>query len=184
MCFTKNTVKNINLIKKTKILNYNFEHVEKQQQQQIIRTKMNSINLYSLFSTLITVHAINSNYYIIKKNANINTTIIQTWLNSSFNTKTKYSCLSQCNKNNFCLNLVYTNSTLNKNCFLFTKNFTSTELVSSIDSDLYIKDIPTTPITSTSTKTSTTVIPDDTSCIISSIFNFKIFSSSTNNFCF
>ena len=61
----------------------------------------------------------------------------QNWTIKPIFTKSKTICLSSCNLNDACLNLVYNTQT--SNCLLYTKHFQSNDLISSSCSDFYDK---------------------------------------------
>ncbi len=96
------------------------------------------IYLFILTLNLICPQATKSHCYKVQKNIDINTTISQTWLVAGYKAKTKFACLSKCNLNDACLNLIYIRSpSLNNNCFMYSKGFSSNDLISSNASDLY-----------------------------------------------
>jgi hypothetical protein len=97
--------------------------------------------LFYLYNILLTLFLIESKKYTVFKNVNLISEIDTTWLINSINTRTKMSCLAQCNLNDKCSSLIFkTGSETNKNCLLYTKHFDSLETISCTGSELYVKE--------------------------------------------
>ncbi len=78
--------------------------------------------------------------YDLQHNKIINSTLNPIWFIQSNIKHTKIQCLSACNLNDECYTATFsTNSMVNDNCFLYRKQLSSTEIISSQDSNIYIK---------------------------------------------
>jgi hypothetical protein len=84
---------------------------------------------------IILTHAMNDRHYKIQKNTNVGSNIAQ--LIKSFKIKNKLKCVIQCNINDQCLSLEFSEySDINDNCFIYKQYFDSTEISQSNVSDL------------------------------------------------
>jgi hypothetical protein len=88
-----------------------------------------------LLLTIILAHAMKLRQYNIQKNTNVSSNIAQ--LIKSFKIKDKLSCIIQCNINDQCLSLEFSEySAINDNCFIYKQYFDQTEISQSNVSDL------------------------------------------------
>ena len=92
-----------------------------------------------LFASIIIANANTSNYYTIYKNFNVNQTGNETLLISRSFKQSKFLCLASCNSFTQCLSLIFYNSNLNFNCFLYTNYFSTFDLIPSTDVVVYTK---------------------------------------------
>ncbi len=84
---------------------------------------------------IILTHAMNDRQYKIQKNTNVGSNIAQ--LIKSFKIKNKLKCVIQCNINDQCLSLEFSEySNINDNCLIYKQYFDQTEISQSNVSDL------------------------------------------------
>jgi hypothetical protein len=115
------------------------------------------------------------NKYDLQVNKIVNSTLDQLWLIQSNRKLSKVKCLADCNLNDECYTARFIPDSLeNYNCFLYNKYFDPIEIMSSLNSNLYIKHCK--PVRTL----------DDTSCIYKSklFFNliYKLINSIHANF--
>ena len=80
---------------------------------------------------------INSFYYERQQNFGINSTINKMWLLGSIYKESKLSCLSHCNSNLSCMNIVYDKAS--KVCSIYSKCFNVNDVTGYNGSELNIK---------------------------------------------
>jgi hypothetical protein len=78
--------------------------------------------------------------YDLQLNKIVDSTLDPIWLIQSSKNLDKISCLVNCNKNKECYTATFiTDSIANDNCFLYRKQIASTDMISSLNSNLYMK---------------------------------------------
>jgi mRNA-degrading endonuclease YafQ of YafQ-DinJ toxin-antitoxin module len=88
------------------------------------------IEYFSIILHLInTVLTLTSKKYSIQVNTSIGQAVSSSWLIQSYKLKSKFDCLAQCNLRSDCFTLTYSLD-LNENCVLFSRYFSTSELVS------------------------------------------------------
>ncbi len=81
-----------------------------------------------------------SNNYQVQNGVNINSNVDTSWIISSIRKESHILCLAVCNSNQECLSSVYMDeSVANNNCILYKKYFDSTEITTSNNTKLFIK---------------------------------------------
>ena len=79
-------------------------------------------------------------YYDLQLNKNVDLTLDPIWLIQSTKNLAKISCLVGCNINKECYTATFiTDPNVNDNCFLYRKKIAATEMISTLNSNLYIK---------------------------------------------
>ena len=85
-------------------------------------------------------HASLSSKYDIQMSQNVNSSIDPIFLIGSCKKLDKISCMIECNLNEECYTTTFSSDQFpNKNCFLYRKYFSSSEIDTSISSVLYSK---------------------------------------------
>ena len=92
-----------------------------------------------IFTSIIFANANTSNDYTIYQNFDVNQTANEKWLISRSFKQSLYFCLASCNSLRQCLSLIFDNSNLNFNCFLYTKYFSTFDLIPSTDVVVHTK---------------------------------------------
>jgi hypothetical protein len=78
--------------------------------------------------------------YDLQQNKIVDTTLDPIWLIQRTKNLDKISCLVGCNINKECYTATFTtDSIINDNCFLYRKHIASTEMISTLNSNIYIK---------------------------------------------
>ncbi len=95
--------------------------------------------LYCLLKIMF-AHASLSSKYDMQMCQNVNSSIDPIFLIGSYKKLDKISCMIECNLNEECYTTTFSSDQYtNKNCFLYRKYFSSSEIAQSISSDLYSK---------------------------------------------
>jgi hypothetical protein len=96
--------------------------------------------LYYLLKIITIAHTSLSTKYDIQMFQNVNSSIDPIFSIGSYKKLDKISCMIECNLNEECYTTTFSSDQFpNKNCFLYRKYFGSSEIVTSISSDLYSK---------------------------------------------
>jgi hypothetical protein len=104
---------------------------------EIIFFKMNEILL--IFG-ILKITLVICDYYDLQLNKIVDSTLDPIWLIQRTKNLGKISCLVGCNINKECYTATFiTDSIVNDNCFLYRKHIASTEMISTLNSNLYIK---------------------------------------------
>ncbi len=80
-----------------------------------------------------------SHNYQVQNGININTNVDTSLIISSMRKENHIYCLAACNSNQECHSTIYIESEVNDNCILYKKFFNSTEIATSNNSKLFIK---------------------------------------------
>ncbi len=95
---------------------------------------------YCLLKIITIVHASLSYKYDMQMCQNVSSSIDPIFLIGSYKKLDKLSCMIECNLNEECYTTIFASDQYtNKNCFLYRKYFSSSEIVTSSSSDLYSK---------------------------------------------
>ena len=100
--------------------------------------KFLSINLLNLIIVSNwNVRSQSSDTYSILNNYDVDQTIGSNWLINKFSVNSRIMCLTECNLNSLCLNLFY--NKLSSTCSIYSKQFVSTQLIPTSNSDFYTR---------------------------------------------
>jgi hypothetical protein len=101
---------------------------------------MVKIQFFLIFLKVTSFYASFSFKYDVQRCLNISSSNFSLWYLQSLAVKTKFACLSQCNLNDDCYTTFFiSDPNSNNNCISYTKFFDQSELVTSINTDIYAK---------------------------------------------
>ena len=80
-----------------------------------------------------------SKKYSTEVNTSIGQTVSSLWLIQSYKLKSKFDCLAQCNLISDCFTATYSSDSID-NCVLYSRYFSTSELVSLKNTNLYSKE--------------------------------------------
>ena len=99
-----------------------------------------NLQIFYCLLKIILTHASLSYKYDMQMCQNVNSSIDPIFLIGSYKKLDKISCMIECNLNEECYTTIFASDQYpNQTCFLFRKYFGSSEIVTSISSDLYSK---------------------------------------------
>ena len=96
------------------------------------------------------------------------------------NEKSELYCMSKCHSKLNCLTLIFKKTPITKNCLLYNKHFNSTDVIFTINSNIYDRKTQLNPVTAatTTTTTATTTTTTTTTTTIAITTPMNYFTSS------